>query len=41
MKECKLCKVEKEECEFGKCNKTKSGLTARCKKCIRIESKKY
>ena len=39
MKICKLCGKEKEEGEFGKCNKTKSGLTARCKKCINERSK--
>jgi hypothetical protein len=30
---CSKCKIEKEVCEFGKSNKTKSGLRSECKLC--------
>ena len=37
MKKCTKCNTEKDECEFVKSNRNRSGLTSRCRMC----SKKY
>jgi len=36
IKVCSKCKVEKGVCEFGKSNKTKSGLRSECKNCRKL-----
>jgi hypothetical protein len=30
---CSKCKIEKDDIDFGKSNRTKSGLRSECKKC--------
>lgn len=41
MKSCTKCKIEKDESEFGKDISRKDGLYVYCKKCKKLESKKY
>lgn len=41
MKKCPKCLIEKPLSEFAKCSRNKSGLTCRCKVCIRECNKSY
>lgn len=41
MKVCKKCKIEKNENEFHKCKRAKSGLKSECRVCRNIESRNY
>lgn len=41
MKACTLCLTTKDLSEFVKSNRNKSGYTARCKDCVRDNSKRY